>query len=120
MKLRKLEDIQNGDVTEFLQIYLNGEPEIFCERFKGENVIKESYSFLSRILDEFGIAYKNISEENEFPEMSGENYSYEGIGRVAKDNGIIKIWKFPGYSYNKRHLLKYQNKFPNLKFEKNI
>ncbi|MFH1503124.1 MAG: hypothetical protein ABIE36_00500 [Candidatus Diapherotrites archaeon] len=120
MSLRRLENIQDGETTEFLQVYINNQPEIFCKKFGDKDSLEEAYSFLKDILRELKISYEVISQESAIPRIFGENYSYEGVGRVAKDKGIIRIWRIPGYSYNKRHLTKYQDKSPNLRFDKNI
>jgi hypothetical protein len=117
MVIKKLEELQEGDISEFLQIYLHGEPEIFCRKFVKKGDLEEAYSFLGEILREHNIPYENISEENSIPRLSGEDYSYEGIGRVAKGRGVVKISGIPGYAYNKRHLSKYSEKFRNIRFE---
>lgn len=124
MPLKRLEDIQKGETAEFIQVYINNEPEIFCKKFKlGEKfVLEESYLFLSEILKNLKISYLPISPDSEIPKnLEGENYSYAGMGRFAKDNrGIIKIWRIPGYAYNKKHFSKYQEKFKNSRFEQNF
>jgi hypothetical protein len=117
MSFRRLEEIQDGDVSEFLQTYLNGEPKIFCKNFGKKEVLEEAYSFLGEILREYKIPYENLSEESLIPKLNGEDYSYEGVGRVTKERGIIKIWGIPGYSYNKRHLNKYAEKFRDMRFD---
>jgi hypothetical protein len=115
MLFKSLSEIKDGEVSEFLQVYLYKEPYIFCKRFGEKETLEEACSFLGEIFRQYKIPYENISEESSIPKLNGENYSYEGVGRVAKERGIIKIWKIPGYSYNKRHLIKYSHKFTNLR-----
>ncbi len=120
MPLKKLEEIQNGEVAEFIQLYIDGEPHIFYRKFGHKNTLEESYFFLKDVLDSLNIDYEKISEESMIPKLEGKDYSYEGFGRVAKDNGIVRIWNSPGYCYNKRHLIKYHGRFPNVGFDKHI
>lgn len=118
MHLKKLEDIQNGETMEFIQMYVQKEPEIFCKNFRNKDILSESYSFLKEILDNLRIPYEFLSEDSKIPKFQGEDYSYEGMGRCSKDiKGKIKIWRIPGYSYNKRHLGKYQEKFSRKEFD---
>jgi hypothetical protein len=120
MALKRLEDIQDGEAMEFLQVYIKKEPEIFCKRFREEKILEQSYSFLAEILNDLKLPYEFLSEETKVPKLEGENYSYAGMGKFAKKNGIVKIWKISGYAYNKRHLGKFQEKFPKIRFEDDL
>lgn len=120
MSLKRLEDIQNGETMDFLQVYIKKEPEIFCKQFREEKILEQSYSFLAEILNDLRLPYEFLSEETKVPKLEGENYSYAGMGGFVKENGIVKIRKIPGYAFNKRHLGRYQNRFPNIKFEEDF
>lgn len=114
MKLKKLEDLQNGEISEFIQVYVDDKPEIFCKRLKGINE-DTSYTLL-RDVDIFNLEMIRSYDANLIKSIK---YNL-AIGSVTRDKeGVYFVWNFVGNPkpIDKEHLRKYSELHKDLELE---